>query len=457
MAPETAGSSVLKATPHVQKLEGEELVNALRKQLEFYFSRQNLPTDAYLRSQMDARHFVSIDIIAGFRKVKSLTEDRNFLLQVMKQCKNLVVDATEKMVRPNLEVKRTTLILRDIPSTTKLEEIKKIFDDPNCAEFTSIRPEIGDTWFVTFKNQDDCTSTAWYLNTEKKFQGKQIRCRVKSENLFRSLYWPTLPGPGGQKKGGYQGPPHLGKMTYPPFPPMFFQNQHPGLPGQNNDRQQKSKRGKQKNGQRKNQNGQQQKISRNSKKVYIKYQSPSLKYTREQMAEIVRKLTREGFQKPKNLPKAGTSPVIAENPAADSQLLEPMPVMYPASPSPFWAAQPRHSSAPPLLDLSTTPPNHLKTVEKVSSNANPRVDSVKDSKAPTISKPRVIDSNIVNNTKSRISVPKLNRARQKKPGQKKYAYKKVQKSNEHKIKSKITKTHVPVPTPVLAPVRLLVS
>jgi hypothetical protein len=39
------------------------LLEALRRQVEFYFSKENLATDQYLVSQMNAQHFVPISTI----------------------------------------------------------------------------------------------------------------------------------------------------------------------------------------------------------------------------------------------------------------------------------------------------------------------------------------------------------------------------------------------------------
>lgn len=78
-----------------------------------------------------------------------------------------------------------------------------------------------------------------------------------------------------------------------------------------------------------------------------------MKYTRERMAELVKKLAHKGFVKPAGIPE--NPAVIADKPADDSQLMEPMPVMYPASPSPIFAARVHHSSeVVPFLDLNTT-------------------------------------------------------------------------------------------------------
>ncbi|KAK6053677.1 la domain protein [Cooperia oncophora] len=61
-----------------------DLKQQLKAQLEYYFSRENLITDRYLRCQMDADQFVPISIIAGFRKIVQLTSDYNLILQVLR-------------------------------------------------------------------------------------------------------------------------------------------------------------------------------------------------------------------------------------------------------------------------------------------------------------------------------------------------------------------------------------
>ena len=47
--------------------EGEELKAAIKKQLEYYFSRENISKDAYLVSQMDSQMYVPIAVIQQVR------------------------------------------------------------------------------------------------------------------------------------------------------------------------------------------------------------------------------------------------------------------------------------------------------------------------------------------------------------------------------------------------------
>lgn len=48
-------------------IEGEQLEEAVIKQIDYYLSRQNLSTDAYLVSQMDSDMWVPLSVIAGFK------------------------------------------------------------------------------------------------------------------------------------------------------------------------------------------------------------------------------------------------------------------------------------------------------------------------------------------------------------------------------------------------------
>jgi len=41
----------------------DDLIDAVRKQVEYYFSKENLQSDVFLVSQMDANQSVSIDVI----------------------------------------------------------------------------------------------------------------------------------------------------------------------------------------------------------------------------------------------------------------------------------------------------------------------------------------------------------------------------------------------------------
>lgn len=47
-------------------------------------SRENLSTDAYLNSQMDADNYVPIATVAKFNQIRRLTEDLNLVVEVLR-------------------------------------------------------------------------------------------------------------------------------------------------------------------------------------------------------------------------------------------------------------------------------------------------------------------------------------------------------------------------------------
>lgn len=54
------------------------------KQIDYYFSHDNLVKDEYLKTHMDAEGWVPIELIAGFNKVKSFNKEIPFILDSLK-------------------------------------------------------------------------------------------------------------------------------------------------------------------------------------------------------------------------------------------------------------------------------------------------------------------------------------------------------------------------------------
>ncbi|KAF8404066.1 hypothetical protein HHK36_008943 [Tetracentron sinense] len=73
------------------------LCNRILKQIEYYFSYQNLPTDGYLRFQMDEQGWVPLGVIAEFPRVKDLTTDIQLILRALQS--SLVVEVQGDRLR----------------------------------------------------------------------------------------------------------------------------------------------------------------------------------------------------------------------------------------------------------------------------------------------------------------------------------------------------------------------
>ena len=427
-------SPVVKAKE--EKLEGDALFQALKKQVEFYFSRQNLQKDVFLLSQMNDQKYVPVSVIGAFPRVKDLVgEDSSLLIKVMKASNIMTLDKTEEKVRPNFKMERTTLILRNISQTTPVSEINDIFTGPDMVKPESIKADIADTWFVHFKTEDDCTNVAMAL-LGKTFQDKPLQFRVKSENLQRGFFVPPSSNNGGRYRGnaqnGYMMPVYGGGgyaaggaggqyfggaansgsgANAASFTPSSYGNGAPGTwapnqqgsgkasprrgrngqtgtpakggnnqrnktqqrngqttPGGSNTRQQgarsNKKEARQQNNRKHGEKGNKSSATQlrlgpddfpalpnAGSKPATGYTKDYKHYSREEMADIVNKLAKTSPALPQQL-KTQKSNIMETSSLKACQLLEPMPVMFPASPSPQLAAQMHHSSdLMPYLDL----------------------------------------------------------------------------------------------------------
>ena len=169
-----------------------KLHDAVRKQIEYYFSRENLVNDQYLMSQMDAQMSVQLSVIMKFPKMQSLTQDISLIREALVGSSVSIVEggpvlkedgtqdeiaATGLRLKANIKSSgRSTIILRDIPSDAPDAEVKEIFNFKACKPITSVRSEIGDTWFVFMESETDAKDTLLGMRLEKRtFRGKPVK------------------------------------------------------------------------------------------------------------------------------------------------------------------------------------------------------------------------------------------------------------------------------------------
>ncbi|XP_072180743.1 LOW QUALITY PROTEIN: uncharacterized protein [Diadema setosum] len=170
--------------------KGDDLRKLLQRQLEYYFSRENLANDRYLQSQMDSDQYVPIRTIANFNAVKKLTHDLQLVIDVLRESPFVQVDSKGEKVRPNH--KRCTVILREVPETTPIEEVKALFTHEQCPKFVSCEFAHNNNWYITFESDSDAQLAYRHLRERvKNFQGKPIMARIKAKPLQRITYTST--------------------------------------------------------------------------------------------------------------------------------------------------------------------------------------------------------------------------------------------------------------------------
>ncbi|XP_065214449.1 la-related protein 4 isoform X2 [Planococcus citri] len=194
----------------------DKLKQMLSTQLEYYFSRENLANDTYLLSQMDNDQYVPIWTVANFNQVKRLTKDIKLITEVLRESPNVQVDEEGLKVRPNH--KRCIVILREIPDSTPIEDVKGIFSGENCPKLVSCEFAHNNSWYVTFENDDDAQRAYRYLREEvREFQGKPIMARIKAKPMNR-LPISSVPSAVVNMKNGYRTPPGTATPVGAPAP-----------------------------------------------------------------------------------------------------------------------------------------------------------------------------------------------------------------------------------------------
>lgn len=89
--------------------------------MEFYFSKQNLQTDGFLVSKMNAQMCVPVAVIAQFHKIQQLTSDTALIAESVKD--STVCAVTPDGIKPSIKQERNTIILREIPSETPQDKV----------------------------------------------------------------------------------------------------------------------------------------------------------------------------------------------------------------------------------------------------------------------------------------------------------------------------------------------
>ncbi|KAI9530803.1 hypothetical protein NQZ68_000294 [Dissostichus eleginoides] len=182
-AESTTGTPADSKPEEPPQISSENLRESLKKELEFYFSRENLSKDLYLMSQMDSDQFVPIWTIASMEGIKVLTTDMDLILDVLRSSPMVQVDEKGEKVRPNH--KRCIIILREVPETTPVEEVEALFKNDNCPKVISVEFAHNNNWYITFQSDTDAQQAYKYLREEvKTFQGKPIMARIKAINTF---------------------------------------------------------------------------------------------------------------------------------------------------------------------------------------------------------------------------------------------------------------------------------
>lgn len=95
------GAYYYNTSPYTMPIDEKTLKDYVKRQIEYYFSEENLRGDFFLRQQMDAGGFIPVGLIASFYRVQALTQDQNMILEALIDSTVVEVDGPKLRKKEN--------------------------------------------------------------------------------------------------------------------------------------------------------------------------------------------------------------------------------------------------------------------------------------------------------------------------------------------------------------------
>jgi len=93
------GSPILQAAMARPPPDRQAQKHQVQGQLEYYFGMENMLKDMFLRRQMNQEGWVPVTILAGFKRIRSMTEDMQLVVEAIETSTTLELDAQRVNVR----------------------------------------------------------------------------------------------------------------------------------------------------------------------------------------------------------------------------------------------------------------------------------------------------------------------------------------------------------------------
>ncbi|XP_073497674.1 la-related protein 1B isoform X2 [Phyllobates terribilis] len=117
----------------VYQVHEKLLKEYLKRQIEYYFSSENLEKDFFLRRQMDSQGFLPVALVAGFYRVQTLTTDIALICEALKN--STEVEVINQKIRRKVDPEKWP-----IPTTPSKELGQTDFSKlVNCPEFIPVK------------------------------------------------------------------------------------------------------------------------------------------------------------------------------------------------------------------------------------------------------------------------------------------------------------------------------
>lgn len=171
--------------------ERQTTKDAVRKQVEFYFSDSNYPKDKFLRSQAAQNDggWVPINIISTFTRMKKISEDIELIKEALKESTVLEVSADGQTVRRTAPLPETdthiarTIYAKGFPETGyTIEDVESVFAKLGKVLSVRIRKmkdgKQKPSAFIEYATPEDATAAA---AAKSQFAGQDLIVMKKAD------------------------------------------------------------------------------------------------------------------------------------------------------------------------------------------------------------------------------------------------------------------------------------
>ncbi|XP_066305191.1 la-related protein 7-like isoform X1 [Branchiostoma lanceolatum] len=183
----------------------KKLQNAVREQMEFYFSDANLHRDRFLKKEMEKEKegWIDLSIILNFNKMKQLTSDPKMVVRSLRNSELLQVNAEKTKVRRTkplaepVQMDERTVYVECLPRTVTHEWIKTTFSVCGKVAYISLPryKTTGDSKgfaFIEFEKQEAAEKACKMLNNPPDHMAGKMGVFPKTRK-GRPIPVPTTP------------------------------------------------------------------------------------------------------------------------------------------------------------------------------------------------------------------------------------------------------------------------
>lgn len=171
------------------KAKKDEVLQVYRE-LNYLFTFENFREDSYLIQSMKPDLTIPLTKIYEHKNIKEITLNQKSMKEAIMMCPILIYvpenDKHMEAVRPNIKLKRDTLIVRDVPNDASTSQLRELFKE-RVKSLTKIRREIADTWLISF-DSEEAAMFAWKSIQGTKINNTEITAELKSDTLLRGFY-----------------------------------------------------------------------------------------------------------------------------------------------------------------------------------------------------------------------------------------------------------------------------